>query len=523
MVLLIACVNVSGMLLARAAGRRREIAVRLAIGAGRGRLVRQLLTETLLLFTAGGAIGVVITRWLTSLLLAVLPQLPVPLSLDIVSDWRVISFAVAVSLAAAILAGLAPAIQASRADLVPALKTEGLDGGGGRLRLRNAFVVGQITLSLVLVVGAGLFLRSLQHAASIEPGFDGRNVEVIALDLSLAGYKQGTAQPFVRDFLTRARALPGVEAASTSIDLPLDGGRYGLGGWRVPGMDLPPGQDALDADWNVVEPGYFRTLRLPLQLGRDFDDRDAAGAEPVAIVNEALARQAWPGQNPIGRQFEHVREEGPLRVTVVGVASNAKLVSLNAEPGPFIYVPFAQQDMSRVNVVVRTTDGRTVIPQIRQLVNAMNPHLPVTEAMPLAQITALGVIPQRIAAAVAGSLGIVGLLLAGVGIYGVTAYAVSRRTREIGIRMALGADKRRVMRLVLGQSLVLSGIGVAAGVFLAAVGSRLLESLLLGLRGLDPITFLTACALFVLMTLAVSFVPALRAMRVNPVDALRSE
>jgi ABC-type antimicrobial peptide transport system permease subunit len=210
-------------------------------------------------------------------------------------------------------------------------------------------------------------------------------------------------------------------------------------------------------------------------------------------------------------------------VTVVGVASNAKLVSLNAEPGPFIYVPFAQQDMSRVNVVVRTTDGRTVIPQIRQLVNAMNPHLPVTEAMPLAQITALGVIPQRIAAAVAGSLGIVGLLLAGVGIYGVTAYAVSRRTREIGIRMALGADKRRVMRLVLGQSLVLSGIGVAAGVFLAAVGSRLLESLLLGLRGLDPITFLTACALFVLMTLAASFVPALRAMRVNPVDALRSE
>jgi ABC-type antimicrobial peptide transport system permease subunit len=243
----------------------------------------------------------------------------------------------------------------------------------------------------------------------------------------------------------------------------------------------------------------------------------------VAIVNEALARRAWPGQNPIGRQVEHQAQGGPVMLTVVGVTTNARLVSLNAEAAPFIYVPVAQQDVTRLNLVVRTRDGRSAIPDVRQLIRTMNPNLPVTEAMALTQITALGTIPQRIAAAVAGSLGIVGLLLAGIGIYGVTAYAVSRRTREIGIRMALGADSAKVLRLVLRQTLAVSGIGIIAGIGLAAAGSQLLESLLLGVRGLDPFTFGGACGLFALMTLAASYVPARRAIRVNPVDALRAE
>lgn len=523
LVLLIACVNVSGMLLSRAAGRRREIAVRLAIGAGRGRLIRQLLTETGVLFAAGGAIGLVITRWLTSLLLAVLPQLPVPLFVEIGTDWRVVSFAIAASLLAALLAGLAPALQASRADLVPALKAEGLESGPARLRLRNAFVVGQVTMSLVLIITAGLFLRALQRAASIEPGFDERNVEVVALDLSLARYKEGTGEPFIRELLARTRALPGVEAASVAVDLPLDGSRYGLGGIRVPDMALPPDRDSLDADWNVVEPGYFRTLRLPIVLGRDFEERDTRGAQPVAIINEALARRVWPGQNPLGRQMEQQGRDGPIMLTVVGVTSNAKLVSLNEEAAPFVYVPLAQQYMDSVRLLARTREGRTVIPEIRGILREMNPYLPITEAMPLSQITALGVIPQRIASVVAGSLGVVGLLLAALGIYGVTAYAVSRRTREIGIRMALGADSGMVMRLVVRQSLALAGFGVAAGVLLAGIGSRFLESLLFGVRALDPVTFAGACGLFVMMTMAASFVPARRAMRVNPVEALRAE
>jgi predicted permease len=523
LVLLIACSNVSGMLLARAAGRQREIAVRLAIGAGRGRLIRQLLTETALIFVAAGVAGLILTKWLTSLLLALLPRLPMPVSLDVVPDWRVISFAIATSIAAAMLTGLAPALQASRGDLTGALKAEGLGIGPSRLRLRNAFVVGQVSMSVVMIVAAALFTRALQHAASIEPGFDDRNVEVISLDLSLAGYTEATGEPFVKQLLSRTRTIPGVVAASTAVDLPLDGGRFGLGDIRVPGLELPTGGNSIVADWNVVEPGYFDTNRLPLVLGRDFDERDGRSGPRVVIVNEAFARRAWPGQDPIGRQIEYRGDNGPVLLTVAGVTSNAKLVSLNDETGPFVYVPLAQQYMNRVELLARTSDGRSIVPQIRALLQQMNPNLPVTEATTLSLIISLSLIPQRIAAAVAGSLGLVGLLLAAIGIYGVTSYAVSRRTREIGIRIALGADHGRVIRLVLRQGLALAASGVAIGVAIAAVGSKFLESLLFGVRGLDPITFGGACLLFGVVTLVASYVPARRAAGVDPIVALRNE
>lgn len=523
LVLLIACSNVSGMLLARAAGRQREIAVRLAIGAGRGRLIRQLLTETALIFAAAGVAGLILTKWLTSLLLALLPRLPMPVSLDIVPDWRVMSFAIATSIAAAVLTGLAPALQASRGDLTGALRAEGLGIGPSRLRLRNAFVVGQVSMSVVMIVAAALFTRALQHAASIEPGFDDRNVEVISLDLSLAGYTDATGGAFVKDLLSRARAIPGVVAASTARDLPLDGGRFGLGDVRVPGLELPTGGNSLNADWNVVEPGYFDTIRLPLTLGRDFDERDGRSGPRVVIVNEAFARRAWPGQNPVGPQIEYDGDNGPVLLTVVGVTSNAKLVSLNEETGPFVYVPLAQQYMNRVELLAKTTDGRSIVPQIRKLLQEMNPNLPVTEATTLSLITSLSLIPQRIAAAVAGSLGLVGLLLAAIGIYGVTSYAVSRRTREIGIRIALGADHGRVIRLVLRQGFALAASGIAIGVAIAAVGSKFIESLLFGVRGLDPITFGGSCLLFGIVTLVASYVPARRAAGVDPIVALRNE
>jgi predicted permease len=523
LVLLIACSNVSGMLLARAAGRQREIAVRLAIGAGRGRLIRQLLTETALIFAAAGVAGLILTKWLTSLLLALLPRLPMPVSLDVVPDWRVISFAIATSIAAAVLTGLAPALQASRGDLTGALRAEGLGIGPSRLRLRNAFVVGQVSMSVVMIVAATLFTRALQHAASIDPGFDDRNVEVISLDLSLAGYTDATGEPFVKELLLRTRAIPGVQAASTAVDLPLDGGRFGLGDIRVPGLELPTGGNSLSADWNVVEPGYFDTIRLPLTLGRDFNERDGRGGLRVVIVNEAFARRAWSGQNPVGRQIEYGGDNGPVLLTVVGVTSNAKLVSLNEETGPFVYVPLAQQYMNRVELLAKTADGRSIVPQIRKLLQEMNPNLPVTEATTLSLITSLSLIPQRIAAAVAGSLGLIGLLLAAIGIYGVTSYAVSRRTREIGIRMALGADHGRVIRLVLRQGFALAASGIAIGVAIAAVGSKFVESLLFGIRGLDPITFGGACLLFGIITLVASYVPARRAAGVDPIVALRNE
>ncbi|HET7619967.1 MAG TPA: ABC transporter permease [Vicinamibacterales bacterium] len=526
LILLIACVNVAGMLLARAAARRREIAVRLAVGAGRARLVRQFLTETIVLFAAGGALGLLLSRWLTSLLLALLPQLPIPIGIEIATDWRVVLFAVAMCLAAALLAGLAPALQASRASLVPSLKAEGLDDGLSRLRLRNAFVVGQITLSLLLVIAAGLFLRALGHAVAIQPGFDARNVDVVAVDLSLGGYGQVEGLTFADELVRRTAALPGVRSAVLAVDLPLDGSRMGFGDLQLPGTPRQSGpRRGAPIDWNIVTPGFFRTLDVRLLRGRDFTSADAAGAPRVAILNEAAAHQYFGDADPLGRQLEIVTPFGDdhrERVTIVGVADNAQFVSLGDTTSPYVYVPLAQQYFARLSLVVKTA-GATAIPSIRTLMREMNPNLPVTSAMPLTDITALGLIPQRIAAAVAGTLGLVGLLLAAIGIYGVTSYAVSRRTREIGIRIALGADRRGVVAIVLRQALVLTAIGLVIGLAFGAAAAQLLRSLLFGISAVDPLTFGGAAVLFVVVALAASYIPARRATRLDPVTALRSE
>jgi putative ABC transport system permease protein len=523
LVLVAACVNLAGMLLARAAARRREIAVRLAIGAGRGRLLRQLVTETLVLFVAGGAAGLLLTRWLTPLLLAVLPSLPVPIGVDFVVDWRVMAFAAALSLAAAILCALAPALHASKADLVPALKVDA-DGSRGRLRLRSAFIVAQVTVSLVLVVAGALFVRALGRAAAIDPGFDQRRVDVVTLDLSLSGYPEADALAFADRLRTRVRALPGVEQAALAVNLPLGGSRMRLGQLRVAGLQPPNGDRAFAADWNAVSPGFFATLRMPLVAGRDFTPQDAAGAPGVIIINEAMARSVWHTTDVLGRQFES--DNGPgstsTTLTVVGVAPDAQVDTLGKRAGPFVYVPVAQRYVPRVSLLVRSAGG-AVIPQVRAIVRELNPNLPVTNAMPLEQVTAILLIPQRVAGALAASLGVVVLLLAAIGIYGVTSYSVSRRTREIGIRMALGADRAAVMRLVVRQGVVLTGAGVVLGLAAAAAGAQLIRSLLFGVSALDPIAFGAAALLFAAVALAASYVPARRAMRVDPMLALRAE
>jgi predicted permease len=522
-VLLIACINVSGMMLARAAARRREVAVRVAIGAGRGRLIQQLLTETLLLFLIGGALGLLLTRWLTPLLISMLPELPFPIGIDVAMDWRVVSFSILATLAAALVAGLAPALQSSRADLTAALRADGLDAGRPRLRLRSAFVVFQVALSLVLVVAAGLFLRALQRGSNIDPGFDDRNVEVISLDLSLARYNEQTGNPFVKELLARVRAIPGVETASAAVDLPLDGGRVGLGPLRIPGRAAPPDQQDFDADWNVVEPGYFSAIRLPIVLGRDFGDGDTRGAMEVAIVNEPFARAAWPGENPIGKQVEHLRRDQRVTLTIIGVTSNARLTWLTEPQGPVIYRPHAQAYLERLHLLARTATGGSIVPEVRTLLREMSPNLPITSSTTLSVMTGLNLLPQRIAASVAGTLGLVGLLLAAIGIYGVTSYAVARRTREIGIRMALGADSGRVLGLVLRQGATLTAIGSLIGLAIAAAAARALESLLFGVPGLDPLTFTGTAALFALVALAATVVPARRAASIDPMRALRQD
>jgi predicted permease len=522
LLLLIACVNLAGMQLARGAARSREIAVRVAIGAGPSRIARQLLTETAVLFVLGGTAGLLLSRWLTTLLLSVLPQLPVPISIDLGADWRVVGFTAVMSLVAAVLCGLAPALQARRISLVPSLKGDALAAGPSRLPLRSVFVVGQVTLSLVLVIAAGLFMRTLAQAANAPTGFDHRHVDVVSLDLSLARYETDSGRVFTRELLARIRALPGVQSASIAVDLPLDGGRMGFGSVVVPGSPGADERGRIPADWNITEPGVFRTLGQRLVRGRDFTEQDTAAAPAVAVVNEAFARAVWPGADPIGQQFESDGLDGSLRVTVVGVAADARLMSIAEAAQPYVYVPLAQRYSSRINLLVKTA-GVTVIPDVRSLIRGMNPNLPVTEALPLSDITALGLIPQRIAAAVAGALGLVGLLLAAIGIFGVTAYAVSRRTREIGIRVALGADRGHVMRLLLVQGARLTALGLILGVCAAAAGARLIQGLLYGVGNLDPLTFGGACLLFALVSLLATYIPARRALSVDPMVALRNE
>jgi putative ABC transport system permease protein len=525
LILLIACVNLAGMLLARAAGRRREIAVRLAIGAGRGRLVRQMLTESIVLFSGGCIGGLVLSRWLEALLLSLLPELPLPVGVTIATDWRVLAFTIILSLAAAVLCGLAPALQASRPDLVPSLKAQGLDGGPARLRLRNAFLVSQITLALLLVVAGGLLLRALERAVHIRPGFDQTNVDVVSLDLPLAGFKDQAGLAFAGDLLTRVRSMAGVTNAALSVDLPLDGGRMSFGDLRLPGASRDPKRrESAPVDWNLVSPGYFATMKVQLVRGRDFTDADKADAPKVAIVNEALAHKLFGTEDVLGRTFE---VDTPLAkpadtYTIVGIAANAHVVDLTGPVDPFVYVPYAQQYHSSVSLLVKTT-GATAIPQIRALVHDVQPALPVTSAMPLSEVTAIGLVPQRLAATLSGSLGIVGLLLAAIGIYGVTSYAVSRRTKEIGVRIALGADRATVLRMVLRQGVVLAVAGVIIGLGLSALASQFLQSLLLGVSALDPLTFGGAAVLFTGVAVMASYLPARRAARLDPMVALRAE
>lgn len=384
------------------------------------------------------------------------------------------------------------------------------------------FVVGQVTLSLVLVIAAGLFIRTLALAANAPTGFDSRNVEVVSLDLSLARYDAVPGLAFVRELVGRTGALPGVQSVAVAVDLPLDGGRLGFGAVRVPGSPAANQRGTIDADFNLIEPGLFRTLGQHLVRGRDFTEQDTPAAPRVAIVNETFARTVWPGLDPLGQQFMLEQGDGTVPVSIVGVAADARLMSIAEPAEPYIYLPLAQRYHGRVHVLVKTS-GAAAIPQVRALVRDMNPTLPVTEALALADITAIGLVPQRIAAAVAGSLGLVGLLLAALGIFGVTANAVTRRTREIGIRIALGADHGDVMRLILMQGARLAAVGVALGLCVGAVSARLIQGLLYGVGSFDPVTFGGACLLFAVVSMLATYIPARRALSVDPMVALRNE
>jgi putative ABC transport system permease protein len=526
-VLMITCANIAGVLLARVGVRRLEIAVRLAMGAGGARIVRQLLAETAALFVLGAAMGLALARIAASLVVSRLPALPFPIEVSLSLDGRVMLASAFVALAAMLVSGLGPALHASRTDVMSAMKDNATTPRS--LRLRHAFVMAQVALSVLLIVVGGLFVRALQRAGSLDPGFDPRGVELMAIDLAQARYSDASGRRFATDLLSRVRALREVESASLALALP-GGFEVQRRGIEVAGLTPPNGLPAFGVDWNAIEPGYFATLRIPLVAGRDFSDEDREGAPRVAIVGESAARQFWPGKNAVGQYIQQAAfaptrvAAPPIVLRVVGVVRDIKASSLvdGLQTSP-VYVPWRQDYSAAFTIVARTTDGRRIADQLQRLIASMEPALPIVSSQTLDESLALGLIPQRLVGSITGGLGLVGLLLAGIGIYGIGAYVVTLRRREIGIRMALGARRADLIAMVLGKGMKLTAVGAVIGLLLAGLASQVLAGFLFGLPPLDFVAFSGATLLLVLTGLAACYVPARRAIRVDVMESLRSE
>ena len=526
LVLLVACTNLAGLLLARATSRSREIAVRLALGASRGSLAGLLLAESLVLFGLGALAGLVLARVLTSLLVAGLGAVPFAVELNLGIDWRVAGFCTALALVTGLLTGLGPALQSTRAGLVKDLKSD--NSAPRSQRLRHVFVTGQMAFCLVLVLVAGLFLRALAKASAVDPGFEVNAIAVASLNLGHAGYPDARLPAVAEDVRVRLAALPGVTAAAVAARVPLDGGGLGFGELRPAGT---AGREAsIDADWDAVSPEYLPAIGLPLVAGRNFTPADRTGAPRVAIVNDHLARSVWPGRSAVGQMletgdFRPGREQTIERVLVVGVARDAKYRWLGEAPRHFIYVPVAQIALGQIHVLLRHDRGVPPDLQagVRRALRDYDANLPLARLQPLSDYARLSLLPQRLAASIAGSLGTVALLLAAIGLYGVMAYAVASRSREIGIRMALGADSSGVVRLMLGRGLKLVAIGGALGLGAAVGLAQLMSSFLFGVSPLDPITYVVAIGLLGFVALVATYVPARRAARIDPLLALRTE
>jgi putative ABC transport system permease protein len=525
-VLLIACANVANLLLARAVTRHKEVAIRTALGASRPRIIRQLLTESLLLSAIGGALGLLLAVWGIKLLVAISPD-EIPRMSEINLDGRVLTFAVVVSLVTGLIFGLVPALQASKLNLNESLKEGGRGSTEGlhHNRIRSLLIVSELALALVLLVGAGLLIKSFIRLQSVYPGFNAENVLTVQLALPQSRYRSPQSRvAFFDQLMSRLESVPGAQSAGLTLNLPLNGG--GISAWHGvihAGRPITP-EETIQTENRIISPGYFRTMNIPLLKGRELTAQDnRQDASPVVIVSDTLARQLWPDEDPIGKRIQFGHDE-PFAREVVGVVGDIKRNGFESTDDMATYITYAQQPWTNMVIVARAaSDPMSLAGSIKSAVQAVDKDQPIHNIKTLDTISANSTSQRRFNLLLIGVFASVALALAAVGIYGVMSYSVTQRTHEIGIRMALGATSTDVLRLVVGQGLILAFIGIGIGIGAALAVTQIMDSLLYGVSATDPITFVITAALLTGIALAASFIPARRAARVDPMIALRYE
>jgi macrolide transport system ATP-binding/permease protein len=527
LILLIACANVANLMLARAAARRKEIGIRLALGANRARLVRQLLTESLLLSIAGGALGLLLALWVTRLMEGFIPVLEYNIVSNFFAlDSRALVFTLIVSLATGLVFGLAPAWHSSNPNVVPVLKGEAEAAQRGKRRvfgLRNVLVVAQVALSLVVLVCGGLFIKSFRKAQTMDPGFDNANGLVVSLSPTLIGYEDEQARQFYRNVLERVSHVPGVEAVSFARTLPLGDSSNSNGPILKEGETLAKGSAGRVIMTNVVSPGYFKTMQIPIVEGRDFDDRDQPKTQRVVIVNQKMGEMLWPGESAVGKRI-FIGVDSRDAWEVVGVARTGKYRTLAEDAKPFFYYSMGQRRPSPMAMVVRASvDPRSLVGTIRSQVQAIDRRVPLSGVKTMDEHKTYALWAPNMAASFSVAFAVLAILLSAVGLYSVMAYVVSQRTREVGIRMALGANRSDVMKMITRQGMRLAAVGVVIGLLLSLALAQVLSSLLIGISGYDVTTFILVPVLLSTVALVACYLPARRATKVDPLVALRYE
>ena len=523
LVLLLACANVANLMLVRSVARRREIAVRMSLGASRWRLVRQLLVESLVLAMAGGTVAFLMTFWTAGTFIKFLPPTDFPISLNVRLDGTLLLATLLISVLTGVVFGILPALRSSNEAPAGVLKEDSVSASGGlrKARLASGLVVAQISLSLLLLICAGLFIRSFRSAQTIDPGFNPRNVLIASYDLFTAGYSQERGSAFDRQLVAKLGSLPGIQSVALSSRVPLGFGGGGSTSVKPEGYELRP-NESMETQVGIITPNYFQTVQIPLVKGRDFTLQDSEKSQRVVIVSETFAERYWPNQEAIGKRLNSDLTHEWF--TVVGVARNSKVNGLNEKPTPFLYLPLYQVYRASMIIHARVSgDPLTFGKTVEQAIHELNPELVIFDVTTLELRNEIASLGQRIAGTFVGAFGLLALILAAVGIYGVTAYTTRQRTHEFGIRVALGASREDILRLVFGYGFRLTLAGMAVGLVASFALTRYLRGMLLGVTSTDAVTFSSVAILLCVIALFACLVPARRATRVNPIVALRYE